>query len=114
MLRASWRSALRDRGPDARRRVLPTARTCSPPSLRPDYNAPFFMRIAHVVTTFPPYFAGTGGVCYHNALHLARLGHEVTILTQSYGNAREEAAYDPPRVSVVRLPVRWPCRNTPI
>ncbi|MBM4431358.1 MAG: glycosyltransferase family 4 protein, partial [Chloroflexi bacterium] len=36
------------------------------------------MRIAHVTATFPPHYAGTGVVCYHNALGLARLGHQVT------------------------------------
>jgi len=37
--------------------------------------------VAHVVATFPPYWAGTGNVAYHNALELARRGHEVTVLT---------------------------------
>jgi glycosyltransferase involved in cell wall biosynthesis len=39
------------------------------------------MRIAHVTVTFPPYYAGTGNVCYHNARLLAALGHEVVVYT---------------------------------
>jgi glycosyltransferase involved in cell wall biosynthesis len=42
------------------------------------------MRIAHVTATFPPYMAGTGNVCYHNALELARLGHQVSVFTANY------------------------------
>nr|MBC7245836.1 glycosyltransferase family 4 protein [Chloroflexota bacterium] len=42
------------------------------------------MRIAHVTATFPPHYAGTGIVCYYNALGLARLGHEVTVFTADY------------------------------
>lgn len=42
------------------------------------------MRIAHVVATFPPQYSGTGIVCYHNALGLARLGHKVTVFTANY------------------------------
>lgn len=42
------------------------------------------MRIAHVTATFPPYYSGTGMVCYHNALGLARLGHDVTVFTAEY------------------------------
>lgn len=39
------------------------------------------MKIAQVSATFPPYMAGTGNVCYHNAVELAARGHEVTIFT---------------------------------
>ena len=39
------------------------------------------MRVAQVTATFPPYLAGTGNVCFHNARELARQGHEVTVLT---------------------------------
>jgi glycosyltransferase involved in cell wall biosynthesis len=39
------------------------------------------LRIAHVTATFPPYHAGTGNVCYHNARTLARLGHELHVFT---------------------------------
>lgn len=49
------------------------------------------MRIAHVSATFPPYRGGTGNVCLHNALALARRGHEVHVFTAAGGApAREE------------------------
>jgi len=37
------------------------------------------MKIAHVVSTFPPYEGGMGNVCYNQSLQLAQLGHEVTV-----------------------------------
>jgi len=39
------------------------------------------MKIAHVTATFPPYWGGTGTVCYFNARELARLGHEIHVFT---------------------------------
>lgn len=39
------------------------------------------MRIAQVTHTFPPYMGGTGNVCYHNSLELAKLGYDVTVFT---------------------------------
>ena len=42
------------------------------------------MRIAHVTATFPPYYAGTGNVCYHNARVLAARGHEVHVYTADW------------------------------
>ena len=39
------------------------------------------MRLAHVTATFPPYYSGTGLVCYHNARELARRGHELHVFT---------------------------------
>ncbi|HVX29433.1 MAG TPA: glycosyltransferase, partial [Nitrolancea sp.] len=39
------------------------------------------MRIAHVTATFPPYYGGTGNVCYHNARVLAARGHHVEVFT---------------------------------
>ena len=45
------------------------------------------MKIAHVSATFPPYQGGTGNVCFHNARQLARLGHEVHVLTASFSSA---------------------------
>ena len=46
------------------------------------------MRIAHVTATFPPYYGGTGLVCYHNARQLALRGHEVHVFTASTPRAR--------------------------
>jgi glycosyltransferase involved in cell wall biosynthesis len=45
------------------------------------------MRIAHVTATFPPYRAGTGNVCYHNAVQLVRHGHEVHVFTAAMTDA---------------------------
>lgn len=42
------------------------------------------MKIAQVSATFPPYMAGTGNVCYHYGIELAKLGHEVTVFTSRY------------------------------
>lgn len=42
------------------------------------------MKVAHITATFPPHFTGTGNVCYHNSLELAKLGHDVTVLTANY------------------------------
>lgn len=69
------------------------------------------MRIAHVTATFPPYYAGTGMVCYRSAAELARLGHEVTVLTASYG--RDDAAA-PEGVRVRRLTPAFRIGNAPM
>ncbi len=42
------------------------------------------MKIAQVVCTFPPYPGGMGNVAFYNSLELARLGHQVEVLTPSY------------------------------
>ncbi|MFH0874114.1 MAG: glycosyltransferase family 4 protein [Candidatus Komeilibacteria bacterium] len=39
------------------------------------------MKIAHIVSTFPPYLAGMGNVVYHLSWQLSRLGHAVTVFT---------------------------------
>ena len=62
------------------------------------------MRIAHISSTFPPYRGGTGTVCYHNALEVARLGHEVHVFTANYGVIKStDTDADPPGVTVHRL-----------
>jgi glycosyltransferase involved in cell wall biosynthesis len=68
------------------------------------------MRIAHVTATFPPYYAGTGMVAYHNAVELSRLGQDVTVLTASYG--RHDCP-DPEGVQVRRLPPAFRIGNAP-
>ncbi len=62
------------------------------------------MRIAHVTSTFPPYYGGTGTVCYHNALGAAAYGHNVHVFT-ARGALRHPAGQieDPPGVTVHRL-----------
>lgn len=42
------------------------------------------MKIAHLVSTFPPYFGGMGNAAFGMAREAARRGHEVTILTPKY------------------------------
>ena len=48
------------------------------------------MRIAHVTATFPPYWGGTGNVCYYNARELSRRGHEVHVFTAGVKDAPAE------------------------
>ncbi len=43
------------------------------------------MKIAEIVSTFPPYHGGMGYICYHNARELAQRGHDVTVFTLDYG-----------------------------
>jgi glycosyltransferase involved in cell wall biosynthesis len=69
------------------------------------------MRIAHVTATFPPYYSGTGMVCYHNALELARLGHDVTVLTAAHPPGTYEY---PSEIRVLRLPVTFRVGNAPL
>jgi glycosyltransferase involved in cell wall biosynthesis len=42
------------------------------------------LKVAQVSATFPPYLAGTGNVCYHNAWELAKLGHDVVVFTSRF------------------------------
>ena len=44
------------------------------------------MNIAEISAIFPPYLSGTGNVCYHNAIELAKLGHNVTVFTSRFPN----------------------------
>ena len=57
------------------------------------------MKIAQISATFPPYMAGTGIVCYHSSLELAKLGHEVTIFTATQS---ENQNFSFPGLNVVR------------
>lgn len=68
------------------------------------------MRIAHVVATFPPYLAGTGNVCFHNALELAQRGHQVTVFTAD--RFRLGYVY-PDAIAVRHLPVLFRVGNAP-
>ena len=58
------------------------------------------MKIAQISATFPPYMAGTGIVCFHNSLELAKLGHDVTVFT---GTLSEDECEIPPELKVVRV-----------
>ncbi len=48
------------------------------------------MKIAIVVSTFPPYAGGIGNVAAANARELVRLGHSVTVFTPAYAAVTEE------------------------
>jgi glycosyltransferase involved in cell wall biosynthesis len=64
------------------------------------------MNIAHVSSTFPPYYGGTGAVCFHNALGAARAGHTVHVFT-ARTSARK--SWQPPQglcVHELHAPVR--------
>jgi glycosyltransferase involved in cell wall biosynthesis len=69
------------------------------------------MRIAHIVGTFPPYFGGVGNVCYHNALELVKLGHQVTVYTSNY--ATDSLTY-PDLLTVKRLKPFFRFGNSPL
>lgn len=59
------------------------------------------MKIAHVVSTFPPQIGGMGSVCYNEAKLLAERGHDVTVFTLKY----PDVVYDDTKFvfKVVRL-----------
>jgi glycosyltransferase involved in cell wall biosynthesis len=69
------------------------------------------LRIAHVVATFPPYWAGTGNVAFHNAVELARRGHDVTVFTSP---ARLGLYREPTEIAVRRLPTLVRLGNAPL
>src|SRR5687767_691990 len=68
------------------------------------------LRVAQVVATFPPYWAGTGNVAFHNAVELARRGHDVTVLTSP---AEMGGHHDPAEIAVRRLPTPLRFGNAP-
>lgn len=60
------------------------------------------MKIAHIVSTFPPYKGGMGNACFYQTRELIKLGHEVTILTPQYRKELRIKNYES-RIKVVRL-----------
>ncbi|MFA5050852.1 MAG: glycosyltransferase family 4 protein [Patescibacteria group bacterium] len=46
------------------------------------------MNIAHIVSTFPPYFGGMGNTCYYQVKEFAKRGHNVLVLTPRYGGKK--------------------------
>lgn len=42
------------------------------------------MKIAHLVSTFPPYSGGMGNTCHSQVKELVKLGHQVTVFTPYY------------------------------
>lgn len=69
------------------------------------------LRIAHVTATFPPYWAGTGNVAYHNARELARRGHDVTVFTAA---SETGSVVTEPGVEVRRLRALLRLGNAPV
>ena len=48
------------------------------------------MKIAQIVSTFPPYKGGIGNVAYNYSKGLAKLGHDVFVFTPKYGKEELE------------------------
>ncbi len=48
------------------------------------------MKIAHIVSTYPPYYGGMGTVVFETASRLAHQGHEVEVFTPNYSRAAVE------------------------
>ena len=48
------------------------------------------MKIAHLVSTYPPYKGGMGNVCFKEAEGLAKFGHKITVFTPFYKNTHSE------------------------
>ena len=67
------------------------------------------MRIAHLVATFPPYYAGSGNACFYQAEALAARGHAVEVFTASYPGV----AHDPEGVVTHRYRARLRLGNAP-
>ncbi len=68
------------------------------------------MKIAEISSTFPPYLAGTGNVCYHNSIELANLGHQVDVYTSNY--PKNSYKY-PSNINVKRLNYLFRIGNAP-
>jgi glycosyltransferase involved in cell wall biosynthesis len=67
------------------------------------------MRIAHLVATFPPYYAGSGNACFYQAEALAARGHAVEVFTASYPGIPR----DPAGVITHRYDARLRLGNAP-
>ena len=68
------------------------------------------MRLAHVTATFPPYVGGTGTFFYHNAVELARLGHDLHIFMATVVSAPLLDAMDVVTVHRLHLLTAVHCR----
>jgi glycosyltransferase involved in cell wall biosynthesis len=68
------------------------------------------MRIAHLVATFPPYYAGSGNACFNQAEALAARGHDVEVFTASYPGVPR----DPAGVVTHRYDARLRLGNAPV
>jgi glycosyltransferase involved in cell wall biosynthesis len=68
------------------------------------------MKIAEISSTFPPYMAGTGNVCFHNSVELANLGHEIDVYTSNYPKVPYKY---PDKINVRRLRFLFRIGNAP-
>jgi glycosyltransferase involved in cell wall biosynthesis len=68
------------------------------------------LKLAHITSTFPPYWAGTGNVAFHNARILHERGHDVTLFTARY---RDDDDMSMP-FEVRRLPAQFRVGNAPL
>jgi len=58
------------------------------------------MRIAHIVSTYPPYYGGMGNVVFQTASYLSALGHEVEVFTPQYYQKEEIKSVEEPVAEV--------------
>jgi glycosyltransferase involved in cell wall biosynthesis len=68
------------------------------------------LKLAHITSTFPPYWAGTGNVAFHNARILHERGHDVTLFTARYSDQDDL----PMPFEVRRLPAQFRVGNAPL
>ncbi len=61
------------------------------------------MKIAHIISTFPPYKGGMGNVVYYSAREMARLGHTNVIFTPDYDKKNPAHEVLEENLEVVRL-----------
>lgn len=61
------------------------------------------MKIAQVVSTYPPYHGGMGNVAQQYAKNLTRRGHLVTVFTPDYGQASSQSDSNNSDVGVTRV-----------
>ncbi len=47
------------------------------------------LKIAHIVSTFPPYYGGMGTVVFETAVALSEMGHDVQVFTPDYYEDKE-------------------------
>jgi len=65
----------------------------------------FFMKIAHLISNFPPYYGGMGNVCEAEVEELAKLGHEVVVFTP--GNPQRDKKKRNLRIKHIKPLFKW-------
>lgn len=61
------------------------------------------MKIAHIISTFPPYKGGMGNSVYYSAREMARLGHQNIIFTPAYNQTLPSHEILEKNLEVIRL-----------